>query len=121
MAKVGKVAGYLHRNVKNERNSELQSRLEQIEKRALDYLNLPENFERREQTKLITTSEAQHTLLRDALENIAPKFKAESQEFFVEEHTLPNTFTSDFFVPSLNLCLEINGRRAFYPYARQLT
>ncbi len=49
--------------------------------------------------------------MRDCLISIS----AES-DFWVEEKVIEGIFKTDFYIPSVRLCIEINGQTHFYPY-----
>ena len=53
----------------------------------------------------------QHKAVRECLISIS-----ESDGFWAEEQVIENIFKTDFYIPSVRLCIEINGQTHFYPY-----
>ena len=64
------------------------------------------------------TTHDKHRIVRRALREVG-KLHNQGSDFFLEEHRLSNTFMPDFYIPSVNLCVEVNGVRAYYPYTRK--
>ena len=67
---------------------------------------------------MTTQSFKQHDIVKRALNRIGQKNDL-PENFYIEEHLLDNSYKPDFFIPQLNLCIEINGQRAFYPHTRK--
>ena len=65
-----------------------------------------------------TTSQNEHSVIRDCLTKIGKKNNY-SADFFLEEFKVGGLFRADFYVPQFRLILEINGVAHFYPYTRK--
>lgn len=58
-----------------------------------------------------------HNPVAQALTTIGrDRYNLEPQDFFASEYDLSEMFAADFYIKPCKVVLEVNARRAFYPY-----